>query len=513
MIFVAGTPQVHGSTLFHAHGQRIHSICRTVIVRSPVGQSSPWPPDDDPHYHRPMTIFDPWLLAFSITTLLLLGATSGLLNSELWMSEPLVCAVAGILLGPVVLGFIQIDPGDDLAARAVFREAARVTLAITALASAMRLPRRWLKRQWRGLSVALGPGMLAMWAAGSAIVWCCLGLPLLDCALIGAVLAPTDPVLSAPVVSSPLARRMVPYDLRHAINAESGINDGLVQSFVMIPVFVILAAMSGDRAHGIGDWLFHVLVIEVGSAVVLGAAAGHVASLCLHWAGEHPDTERSSLLTIALALTLATLTGLQAIGGNGVLGAFVAGAVLNEGLNDNHEEHQEHFNEAIARFFDLPIMFLLGALVRLVSHGLARPGFRRRHPAVPSAAGLAAAGRVVVLDPSALAPVVRRLVRAGRCRRPVLCLQGPGRDRDRHGLAGGEPRRRRFGHRRPTASPSLCRDLTSARYQSRSSMPILDVLQPKAPAPAYKLEWRLPLCGTVLYSLRSPSPIGSWPFG
>jgi NhaP-type Na+/H+ or K+/H+ antiporter len=229
------------------------------------------------------------------------------------------------------------------------------------LASAMRLPRGWLRRHWRGLSVALGPGMLLMWAAGSVVAWACLGLPVLECALIGAILAPTDPVLSAPVVSGPLARRTVPDDLRHAINAESGINDGLAQPFVMIPLFIILAAMPGAHGHGVGDWLLHVMVIEVGSAVVLGAAAGYVAGRCMGWAGLHPDTERSSMLTIALALALATLAGLQAIGGNGVLGAFVAGAVLNESLSDEHEEHQEHFNEAIARFFDLPIMFLLGA--------------------------------------------------------------------------------------------------------------------------------------------------------
>ena len=235
-----------------------------------------------------------------------------------------------------------------------------MTLAIAVLASAIRLPRGWLRRHWCGLSVALGPGMLLMWAAGAAIVWVCLGLPILDCALIGAILAPTDPVLSAPVVSGPRARRTVPDDLRHAINAESGINDGLAQPFVMVPLFLVLAARPGSHGHGIGEWLLQVLVVEVGSAVILGDVAGWFASVCMRWAGRHPDTERSSMLTIALAL--ATLAGLQAIGGNGVLGAFVAGAVLNQSFSD---EHQEHFNEAVARFFDLPIMFLLGAAFAL----------------------------------------------------------------------------------------------------------------------------------------------------
>ena len=199
-----------------------------------------------------MVIHDPWLLAFSVALLLLLlGATSGLVNSELWMSEPLVCAIVGVLLGPVLFGFIQIEPGHDPTACAVFREASRLTLAIAVLASAMRLPRGWLHRHWRSLSVALGPGMLLMWAAGAAITWFWLGLPAMICVLLGAILSPTDPVLSAPIVSGPLARRTVPDDLRHGINAESGINDGLAAPFVMIPLFAILAMQPGDEGHGI----------------------------------------------------------------------------------------------------------------------------------------------------------------------------------------------------------------------------------------------------------------------
>ena len=308
-----------------------------------------------------MSLPDPWLLIFIVTVLLLLlGTTSGLVNSQLWMSEPLVCALVGVALGPYALGLIHLDPANDPTARAFLREAARITLAIAVLASAIRLPRGWLRRHWRGIAVAIGPGMLLMWAAGAAVASATLGLPLLTCALIGAIIAPTDPVLSAPIVSGPLSLRTVPDDLRHAINAESGINDGLAAPIVMIPIFAILAARGGAGHHAFGDWVLQVIVIEVGSAVVLGATAGYLGGRCLSWAHRHPDTERSSLLTIALALALATMAGLQAIGGNGVLGAFIAGAVLNEAFDDEHETHQEHFNEAISRFFDLPIMFLLG---------------------------------------------------------------------------------------------------------------------------------------------------------
>ncbi len=311
-----------------------------------------------------MIVPHPWLLVFCVTALLLLlGATSGLVNARLWMSEPLVCTLAGILLGPVALDLIRISPGTDPQSREFFLEAARVTLAIAVLGAAIRLPRGWLGRQWRGLAIALGPGMLLMWGAGTVIAAYTLDLPWIIAALIGAMVAPTDPVLSAPVVGGALARRAVPADLRHGINAESGANDGLALPLVMLPVFYILDARAGDEGHALSDWGLHAVMIEVGGALAFGIAGGYLASKCIRWARRDQDSDRSSLLTIALALALATLGGLQAIGGNGVLGAFIAGAALNEAYEEDAQEHQEHFNEAISRFFDLPIMFLLGAAI------------------------------------------------------------------------------------------------------------------------------------------------------
>jgi NhaP-type Na+/H+ or K+/H+ antiporter len=308
-----------------------------------------------------MIIVHPWLLVFGIATLLLvLGATSGLVNSRLWVSEPLVCAAFGVAIGPLCLGMLDLDPMHDLRAHAFLREAARVTLAIAVLAAAIRLPRDWMRTHWRGLGVALGPGMLLMWAAGTAVTALSFHLPWLVCGLIGAIIAPTDPVLSAPVVSGDLAHRAVPFDLRHAITAESGINDGLAGPIVMLPVIVLGGAGVNDPWRDFGTWMLHTVLWETGSAVVLGAGVGYVASLLLKWAAGQIDAERSSLLTIALALALATLTGLQAIGSNGVLGAFVAGALLDNAYEEEDQVHQEHFNEAITRFFDLPIMILLG---------------------------------------------------------------------------------------------------------------------------------------------------------
>ncbi len=304
---------------------------------------------------------DLWLLTFCVFGLLVaLGATSGIVNQMLWVSEPLTCAAAGIVLGPLGAGLLHLDPLAHPADAALLREAARFTLAIAVTGAAMRLPAYWLRRNWRGLAVALGPGMLLMWLIGGAIGGLAFGLPLLPALLLGAAIAPTDPVLSAPILTGRLARQAVPGLLRDGMTAESAINDGLALPLVMLP---ILLMRQGPAEAGV-EWLVHVVLWEILGAVLVGGVAGWITAEALRWARNRPDAEAASLLTVTIALALATTSGVRLLGGDEVLAAFVAGAVLN---NSNRRfdvaEHHERFSEALGRFFDLPIMILFGAAI------------------------------------------------------------------------------------------------------------------------------------------------------
>ncbi len=304
---------------------------------------------------------DPWLLLFCVFALLVaLGTTSGLINERLWVSEPLACALAGVALGPAGLGLLNLDPGNDPTSAAVLTEAARVTLAIAVVGAALRVPGGWIAANWRGLAVALGPGMLLMWAAGAFVAAFSLGLPIMTSLLVGAAVAPTDPVLSAPILTGRLARGAVPDDLRHALTAESGANDGLALPLVMIPMLLL----AHPPAEAGVTWITRVMLWDIGAAVAVGAGMGWLASQCLHWAAKRPDAEPTSLVTAALALALAALAGVRLLDGDGILAAFVAGVVLNNGIHASQaEEHHQRFNEALGRFFDLPVMIIFGAAI------------------------------------------------------------------------------------------------------------------------------------------------------
>ena len=306
-------------------------------------------------------ITDPWLLVMCVFGFLtILGVTSGLINERLWVSEPLACMLLGIALGPIGLGLLRLDVPNDPAGAAALREVARVTLAIAVAGAAMRLPARWIRQNRRGLLVALGPGMLLMWAIATGVAYGTLGLPLLTCMMIGAAVSPTDPVLSSPILTGRLARRVVPTDLRHALTAESGVNDGLALPLVLLPILL----MEHAPAQAGGEWLVKVVAWEIGSAVVVGTIAGWLAAQCLSWARRRPDAVPSSLLAVTLALALAVLGAVRALDADGILAAFIAGAWLNNGNRDDGvDEHHERFTEALSRFFDLPVMFMFGAAV------------------------------------------------------------------------------------------------------------------------------------------------------
>ena len=308
-----------------------------------------------------MTSFDVWLLILCTFGLMVaLGATSGVVNEQLWISEPLACVLAGVAVGPLGAGLLHLDPAANPFDAAILREAARVTLAIAVTAAAMRLPAYWLRGNWRGLAVALGPGMLLMWLAGSLVSALTTGLPILGCFLLGAAIAPTDPVLSAPILSGRLAEDAVPSDLRDAMTAESAINDGLGLPLVLLPILLMQQA----PAEAWRDWILHVLGWEIGGAVIAGVAAGWLTARCMTWARQRPDADPASLLTVTISLALATMAGVHLLGADEILAAFVAGAVLN---NVNRlakvEEHHERFSEALGRFFDLPVMVLFGTAI------------------------------------------------------------------------------------------------------------------------------------------------------
>src|ERR687894_1439828 len=146
------------------------------------------------------------------------AALSGRLRT-LPLSEPVLGLLAGVLLGPVVLGVLRVpspveEPG-------WLHEATRILLAISVMSVALRYPIRDVRSRPRPVLLLLAvvlPVMAALPAGGAGAA---LGAWLGSAALLGAALCPTDPVLASNVVTGTSAERDLPARDRQLLSLES----------------------------------------------------------------------------------------------------------------------------------------------------------------------------------------------------------------------------------------------------------------------------------------------------
>jgi sodium/hydrogen antiporter len=285
---------------------------------------------------------------------LALGLVSRLIR-RVPLSEPLVAVALGVVIGPLGLGVVDLAAwGDE---RLLLEHGARVTLAIGLMAVALRLPVGELRASWLSIAVLVGLLMPLMWLATSAVSWLLVGLPLLMAVLLGAILTPTDPIVASTIVVGDFVERRVPLRLRRAISAESGFNDGLAVPFVLAP----LVALGVAAPAATGLWPPLAIAWSVGGAVAVGLAIGYGAGRLLREADDRNTIEGPSFLAYTLGLTLLTLGVASVIGAEGILAVFVAGLAFDAAASNRERLAEERFQEAVNRFFILPIFILLGS--------------------------------------------------------------------------------------------------------------------------------------------------------
>src|SRR3954454_10648259 len=137
--------------------------------------------------------------------------------------------------------------------------------------------------------------------------------------LLGALLSPTDPVLSSSVVTNP----RVPREIRHSLNLESGLNDGLA----LPPVLALLAALGAGDEHFVW-WRFVLQDVTLGFAY--GVAIGLVASVLLPRGGsltESIPAHQRALYALGIAFLTYGLTTLPPPG-TGFIAVFVCAITL-----------------------------------------------------------------------------------------------------------------------------------------------------------------------------------------
>jgi sodium/hydrogen antiporter len=282
--------------------------------------------------------------------LLLLGgllavaaALSGWLNASV-LSISVLAVVAGIAMAG--LDVVSVEPTS-----AVVEHTVELALIVTLFSDGLLVERELLARQWgppaRALVLAM-PLTLVLLAAMALVLF--PALTVAECFLLAAVLTPTDPVVTSTVVTA----TRVPAVVRHTLNLESGLNDGLALPFVLF--FLTLAEHHGSAGSAALELLGKV---AVGALIGLALAfLGGRALRRLPGGGIARNYEGVYALGLALvAYGLANVTW-----GNGLIAAFVAGVALGVAEHDITKAFSQ-FNESVSAVLQVSVFFLFGALV------------------------------------------------------------------------------------------------------------------------------------------------------
>ncbi|MBW3608263.1 MAG: cation:proton antiporter [Actinobacteria bacterium] len=283
-----------------------------------------------------------------------LGLPSNIIK-RLWLSVPLLALLAGVLLGPEGLGVVKPDRLHD--EHKVLEELARVTLAVSLVGVGLQITRADLRLIWKRAASLLTIAMVGMWLLTSLGAWLVLGLEPWLALLLGAILTPTDPVVASALVTGRLAEGNLPRWLRRSLQVEAGANDGLALVFVLVPALVL--TLPGDDAGTIAGEAIGQVVL----ALIVGAAIGASAAKVVDLAEDHQATSGGFFLVSALALALLTLGAVHALGGTGILGAFVAGLLFSLMLEERYAQQLEETQDGLQQLLVVPVFLLFGSML------------------------------------------------------------------------------------------------------------------------------------------------------
>jgi len=297
---------------------------------------------------------DTYPLVLSVLgTAILAAAVLPRILKRLPLSLPIVYVAAGMVLFSLPIGIEAPRPNPEDANRAERLTELVVIVSLMGAGLKLRRPLGWRTwgSTWRllGIAMPLTIGGIAL-VAGAG-----LGLPLATAILLGAVLAPTDPVLASDVQIDGPSEDDADQDVRFALTSEAGLNDALAFPFTNLAI-----AIAGGGSWLLA-WAIDDVVIKLTIGLVVGLLLGQIIAYLTFGLPTRWNLARSRQGFVSVGATLLVYGVAELAHGYGFLSVFVAAVVIRRYELD-HEYHEElhEFAETLERLASIVFLLLLG---------------------------------------------------------------------------------------------------------------------------------------------------------
>ncbi|WP_070151856.1 cation:proton antiporter [Sphingobium phenoxybenzoativorans] len=302
---------------------------------------------------------EPYILIMTgVGLLIALVAWLPLALKRLPLSLPIVCIGIGmaiflppqVVLQPLPIRYPQVT-----------ERLSEFVVIIALMGAGLKIDRvfgfqRWAVT-WRLLAVTMPLGILAIAAIGILL----LGLPLPVALLLGASLAPTDPVLAADVQVGP-PKTGEEDEVRFGLTSEAGLNDGAAFPFVHLAILLAVALPAGT------PWLWEWLTFRVAWEIIGGIAGGWVIGRVFGWLTFHVPAETKLAKTgdgmIAISATFVSYGLTEIIHVYGFLAVFVTALTLRATHRTHEFQSDLHaITEQIERLAMMVVLILFGGAI------------------------------------------------------------------------------------------------------------------------------------------------------
>ncbi|KAE9368555.1 Na(+)/H(+) antiporter-like protein [Stipitochalara longipes BDJ] len=263
----------------------------------------------------------PHVAYLTLSTFLIIYALFSLfIRNVLHLSEPPLAVLYGIILGPNVLNIIT--PRSWGMNDEILQEVTRIIVGVQCFAVGIELPKHYFRRHWPSVLYFLGPIMTFSWAITALFAYFIFQTNLPTALIIGACLAPTDPVLAASVLSKSRFSQRVPKRLKDLLSAESACNDGISFPFLYVGLCALKYSSTGEA---IKEWFLITVLWQCVFGITLGLIIGNCANRLLRFSDQRGYITRPSFVVFYLLLAILSVGVGSILGSDDFLVAFGAG--------------------------------------------------------------------------------------------------------------------------------------------------------------------------------------------
>ncbi|KAG9599060.1 Na+/H+ antiporter, partial [Aureobasidium melanogenum] len=285
---------------------------------------------------------------------------SSLIKEKLYIGEATVATICGIIFGPHAANLI--DPSTWGNEDRITLEFARIVLVVQCFAVGVELPKFYMERHWRSVTLLLIPVMTFGWLVTSLFIWALIPpLNWLDSLCCAACVTATDPVLASSVVGKGKFAQRVPKHLRDLLSAESGCNDGMAFPFIYLAIYIIRYHHHPNEVAL--EWFCVSILYECVFGAIYGVIIGYIARHAVRYAHEHNLIDRESFLVFYFVLALFCAGSGSILGIDDLLVGFACGVGFSNDGWFTEKTEESHVSNVIDLLINLAFFVYFGTII------------------------------------------------------------------------------------------------------------------------------------------------------